>query len=397
MTACFYHLYSPNWDEPHEVYGDPEWLDQFGRAEWSDRVGRLIDGRHAFPIGRPVVDLVIVLPTLKLGNFVWTCYSDCIVTDRTLSLFQQAGFTGFKALPVTVERVKRVSRKRVKEFDLPPLWELLIVGKGGDADPASGIHVIDRNEETGNVAYSSFRNGILVDENNWDGSDFFTVNGYPKFFLVSERVKDFIIAHGLTNCSLIPSHKLEWQSGMRPEDFHKKLRAAAQQDLESLLDDLADDNARSLMHAIFALGKKGDPQAIAPLTEKFDHPNPSIWTSAASAVAEIVRNRNTSAEVRDETISLLTSLLDQANYRVRKTAIYTLGYIGGEQQAQVVMRSLEDEDESVRAAALFILGYMRYNPAREAVKRLVRDPSKSVRVQARDTLKKLIDESEQNK
>ncbi len=73
------------------------------------------------------------------------------------------------------------------------------------------------------VRYSSYQNGILVDEAQWDGSDFFTVNGYPKHILVTERVKDLIIAHRLTNCVLIPAEKLRWpETVMRPEDLYRE-------------------------------------------------------------------------------------------------------------------------------------------------------------------------------
>ena len=69
------------------------------------------------------------------------------------------------------------------------------------------------------IEYSSFRNGIIVDEKEWDGSDFFVINGYPKFILVTERVKRFVIEHHLTNCELVPSEKLEWGTTIRPEDI----------------------------------------------------------------------------------------------------------------------------------------------------------------------------------
>ena len=59
-----------------------------------------------------------------------------------------------------------------------------------------------------------------MDEQNWDGSDFFTVAGYPNFILVTERVKNFIIEYGLINCAVIPSQDLVWKSLVRPEDFY---------------------------------------------------------------------------------------------------------------------------------------------------------------------------------
>jgi len=221
----FYELSAPYGDETYELYGRPEWERIYRRAEWADSVKLesiicpLYPGHRR--AGRRLTDLTIILPSPRVGDFVWTWYSDCLITDWVLELFQRAGFTGFEVRPVTVERVKRLGKEGLE--DIPRLWELVVTGRGGDARPESGIRVIYRCEACGLVEYSSYRNGILVDEDQWDGSDFFTVNGYPKFILVTERVKDLIIAHRLTNCALIPAEKLRWPKTVpRTEDYYRE-------------------------------------------------------------------------------------------------------------------------------------------------------------------------------
>jgi|YNPBryunderm2012_1023409.scaffolds.fasta_scaffold10186_2 hypothetical protein len=227
----FYELIDPG-ELRHYVggeyeYGQPQWETQFGLAEWTDdmeypleRTGCPVNPYHGRLVKR-VMDLRIILPSPRVGDFVWTWYSDCLVTDRVLGLFRQAGFSGFEVRPVRVEKVKRLGKGRLE--DIPRLWELVVTGRGGDARPESGIRVIYRCEACGLVEYSSYRNGILVDEDQWDGSDFFTVNGYPKHILVTERVKDLIIAHRLTNCALIPAEKLRWPETVpRPEDYYRE-------------------------------------------------------------------------------------------------------------------------------------------------------------------------------
>jgi hypothetical protein len=378
---CFYRLQSRSAGKPHLIYGRPEWEGRFGRAEWSDKVGGLSTGRLLPPYGEPGVDLPIILPSLKLGDFVWTWYSDCILAEGALSLFRQAGFTGFEARPIIVEKIKRLSRKRREEVTIPSLWELLIQGKGGDAAPESGIYPLYEIEDSGRFSYSSFRNGIIVDEANWDGSDFFTVNGYPKYILVTERVKELIIVHELTNCALIPSHKLEWSSGIRPEESLAQTRAIASRPLESLIADLESSDVS--IDIIHALGHKGDPGAVDPLLGKFDNPDPLIWYAAAGAVASIARNKHLSEEVREEIFSKISGLVTHDDPLVRKTAGTALGYIGGERAAEEVMRLLEDPDELVRDTGAFVLGFLRYKPALEAVRRLTRDRSKKVRETAR--------------
>lgn len=383
MKKSFYRLQSPRNDKLHQIYGRQEWERRFGRAEWSEKAGGFSTGRLLRPYGEPRVNLTIILPSPNVGDFVWTWYSDCIVTDATLSLFRKAGFTGFEPRPVTVEKIKRLSRKHRGEVSIPPLWELAIQGKGGDAAPESGIYVLYEYEDFGTLqySYSSFRSGIIVDEANWDGSDFFTVNGYPKYILVTERVKELIIEHELTNCALIPSDKLEWGSDIRPEDSLADTRAMASRPLESLLADLESSDASR--DTVSALGYKGDPRAVDPLMRKFDLPDPSMWHSAASAVAEIARHRETPEQTRGEIFSKLSKLLSHDNPRVREGAATALSYIGGDRAAEEVMRLLEDPDESVRETGVFVIGHLRYKPALEAIKRLTRDRSKSVREMAR--------------
>jgi hypothetical protein len=389
MKKVFYHLQYPN-EKPDQVYGRARWRRRFGTAEWSYKVGGLSFGRIRLPVGSPRVDLSIILPSPRVGDFVWTWASDCIVTERVLSLFRQAGFSGFEARPVTVDKIKRVSRKRREELTIPALWELLIQGKGGDATPESGIYPLYEIENSGRFQYSSFRNGIIVNESNWDGSDFITINGYPKYILVTERVKEFIIGHQLTNCALIPSHKLEWGSGIRPEESLEETRALASRDLESLLADL--ETSEEPMDTIHALGHKGDPRAVDPLIGKFHHPNPFIWNPAADAVASIARHKETPEQIREEIFSKLKGLLDEENPLVRKSAATAFGFMGGDRAAVELVKLFEDPDESVRHTAVFQIGHLQYKRALEAVRRMNRDRSKRVREMARRVVIELSSE-----
>ncbi len=270
----------------------------------------------------------------------------------------------------------------MKEGLIPPLWELLIRGKGGDAAPECGIHLYEY-EEAGEIrkAYSSFRNGIIVDEGNWDGSDFFTVNGYPKFILITERVKEFIIDRQLTNCAIIPSDKLEWESGIRGEDSVQETRKMAARPLKSLLADL--ENPDVAMSTIHALGCKGDPRAVDRLIKEFSDPSPLIWHTAAGAVGQIAKHKEAPDEIREQIFEKLCALLSHDDPLVRKSAATALSNIGDERAVREIMRLLDDPDESVRATAVFELGFRRFQPALEPLRRLTKDRSKRVREKAR--------------
>ena len=61
---------------------------------------------------------------------------------------------------------------------------------------------------------------VIVDEQAWDGSDFFKITEYP-FILLTQKVKDFIVERGLTNCALIPTQDLVWDKFViKPEDIY---------------------------------------------------------------------------------------------------------------------------------------------------------------------------------
>jgi len=221
ISRTFYALQQPYPNEEYSVYGRPSWDREFGTASWANRVTLEsiqcpVNPGHQRP-GKRIGDLIVVLPSEKVGDFVWSWHGDYLLTDRVLHLFQEAGFSGFTVKPVEV-RPKTEKGKVLGA--LPTLWELVITGKGGDADPKSGIRLIYTCPHCGMIRYSSFRNGIIVNEQSWDGSDFFTISGYRKFMLVTERVKKFIIEHGLTNCALIPSQDLLWGLLPKPEDLY---------------------------------------------------------------------------------------------------------------------------------------------------------------------------------
>jgi len=226
MTQRFFVLKNPEPQEPSQyfegfpIYGRGTDEYRYGNAWWADnmeydahfepvqekhRVRRLHRGR-----------LSVVLPSpAAVGDFVWSVFYECLITDRVRRLFLEKGFSGYTTEPVAVAKFKRKS-KRVSE--IPQLFEMLIYGEGGPPDPSSGSARLTDPDERGFVIYSSYKNGLLVNERTWDGSDFFTIEGHHHI-IVSERVKDLIVRERLSNCMLIPVENLIWPSCIEtPED-----------------------------------------------------------------------------------------------------------------------------------------------------------------------------------
>lgn len=145
-------------------------------------------------------ELSLVQKSKRIPDFANTYFSDWILKDHVAAALRSSGFTGFE--------LRRVNLKNNSTG--APLWELYVTGKGGEAHPSSGIIKIRECPYCGSTQYRGFTNGtgIIVDERQWDGSDFFTITAYPKFVLVTERVKEFIVNHRWTGLSFVLSTDL---------------------------------------------------------------------------------------------------------------------------------------------------------------------------------------------
>jgi hypothetical protein len=56
-------------------------------------------------------------------------------------------------------------------------------------------------------------NGFVLEPGTWGGEDIFRPRGMPGRLVVSERFKDFVERHGLTNLVLTPTEQYVWDPG----------------------------------------------------------------------------------------------------------------------------------------------------------------------------------------
>ena len=199
-----------------------------GMAEWDENVH--LEGVKC-PVtrthnsgGRRATDLNVLLTSTRITDFVWTWYHECLIQDRVLTLFKEEGFTGFDVKPVKSARMKIKAKKPdpcdsnpgVKAADaaaveIPNFWELLITGWGGVALEESGVRLKRSCQACGMKLYNGITNAsLLVDEKNWDGSDFFIVWPYPKYIFVTARVASFIKKHKLTGARFQSLNDIEF-------------------------------------------------------------------------------------------------------------------------------------------------------------------------------------------
>jgi hypothetical protein len=218
MSNVFYCLSKPDSAFGRFAYGDEGWYSAFQSLDWAEGVDfesiRCPKTWKHQRAGSRIGDLKVKIGLQDIGDFMWTLASECLLTETVASAFQRHRFSGFELRPVTVE-----AETGIDPSEIPSFHELKPTGKGGHAHPSSGIETIYEHKACGLVIYSSFKNGILVDPTQWDGSDFFTVTAYPLFILVTESVKNVISREQFTNCALIPAHSLKWAIPWRPEDL----------------------------------------------------------------------------------------------------------------------------------------------------------------------------------
>ncbi len=147
--------------------------------------------------GKRLTNLSVALRGNVVEDFVWTWYSECLIQDHVLELFQKNAITG-----VEVKPVKAVFKRRTDRVP-PRLWEIVVTGWAGMAPPESGIMVKDRCEACNLARYSGCTSlGKLIDISQWDGSDVFMVWPLPKFRFVTDRVAHLIRENRLTGVEL---------------------------------------------------------------------------------------------------------------------------------------------------------------------------------------------------
>lgn len=195
-----------------------------GRAESDDAIMDKLEAQYGkmqpwIPMHRVSgVPFYLKLAGKQLHDIIWTWYSQCIITDRVLEMFRDQGFTGFQVLPV-LARWKKSRTPNMPE--IPTLWELIPTGWGGMAPEESGIHRVappDGHPEL--LRYSALTDpSKLIDDKQWDGSDFFILWPMPTYINVTDRVASFIRANRLKTAVLERIDKLtvdEKSSGYTP-------------------------------------------------------------------------------------------------------------------------------------------------------------------------------------
>jgi hypothetical protein len=136
----------------------------------------------------------------KKADIYMTSYSDWIITDRVAEIFKKHNLTGYE--------LREVKYRGIELSDI--LWELVITGTAGEPHPDCGMYVTRKLECCNHTYYRLFKDstGIIVNENNWDGNDFFTVVPLPKYTLCTEKVKEIIKEYKFKGVIVVPTTEI---------------------------------------------------------------------------------------------------------------------------------------------------------------------------------------------
>jgi hypothetical protein len=154
--------------------------------------------------GRRLSTLSVTLPADPIDDFIWTWQSECLIQEHVRRLLEARCFSGFQAKPVKA-RFERDNKKT------PILWEMIVTGWGGMAASGSGIRLLEHCYGCGHLRYSKVSNPeMLIDEAQWEGSDFFIVWPLPRYIFITDRVAQSIIQAEWRGVRILTPSEIDW-------------------------------------------------------------------------------------------------------------------------------------------------------------------------------------------
>ena len=216
-------LAPPMYGRSYSIYGRSQWDTIYGRAVLSKKYkwGSVVCPKWAGHLRAKELSehLILDLPHKRVGDFIWDYFGKCIINSKVRDVFEHEKVTGYSLIPVEFDKIKDPNFPGFKDFSF---FQLLPTGSGGHAHKDSGIFLVKECPFCGLKKYSSFQKGLIVDEKNWDGTDIFLLVEYSGHILVTEKVKNIVVANSFTNCTLEVSNLLRWSKGIPlPEDSPK--------------------------------------------------------------------------------------------------------------------------------------------------------------------------------
>lgn len=139
-------------------------------------------------LGPPIAEIL----DRNIPDFLHPFPGQIIVQSKVIEALQRAELSGFRAIQV---------RTQWSEQEKPPeLYELLVTGAAWRIDSKEEQIIVCRSCHRTKFPNSDM---LSVDQNRWDGSDFFHVDGNPNIVLITERACEILTRNKFTNYSCL--------------------------------------------------------------------------------------------------------------------------------------------------------------------------------------------------
>jgi hypothetical protein len=149
----------------------------------------------------------------ELGDFIKNSAYDLLISERFAESFRAEGLTGLEGFhPVEVLRVRSRKKRAGKSLTVPRYY--VVSPRYGRAAVDLVLNRVRISEpptcpECRSAGIDAI-NGFVLEPGTWQGEDIFRPRGLPGDIVVSERFKDFVERHGLTNMVLTPTEQFVW-------------------------------------------------------------------------------------------------------------------------------------------------------------------------------------------
>lgn len=141
------------------------------------------------------------------GQIVPVASTFCRITfsEYAIKLFRREGITGWEPFP---EKVKIRRRGLSPSVKIPTYHEINVTGRAGHVWDYPGVVLKKTCPVCKHKVYSQPKDGFVVRQDLWDGSDIFQIDRFMDF-IVSEKFGEVVRAHKMRGIRLEPTE--EWR------------------------------------------------------------------------------------------------------------------------------------------------------------------------------------------
>jgi len=158
------------------------------------------------------VDIEVVIRDVAHLDDIEQAFTTLLGSQTVQEVVNHNNLTGmefYSPLGYSIDTTKQGAEQMVAQCRDELRFQVMhVVGRGGSIAESSDVHLAKSCSLCGWEEWSQPENGIIVDESQWDGSDFFYVNEFGAM-LMSERAVDILPSARLCNYGDSPAEEFQ--------------------------------------------------------------------------------------------------------------------------------------------------------------------------------------------